>query len=60
MPGTSHTNGRTWHKLEKRRGSLGMTWHFKVQGVAITLLVLSALVLAAGADWVECYAGWLW
>jgi hypothetical protein len=37
-----------------------MTWRFKVQGVAITLLVLSALALAAGANWVEDYVSWLW
>jgi hypothetical protein len=37
-----------------------MTWRFKVQGVVITLLVLGALALAAGANWVESYSYWTW
>jgi hypothetical protein len=30
-----------------------MTWRFKVQGVVLGLVVLGALGLAAGADWVD-------
>lgn len=34
-----------------------MTWRFKVQGVAVALLMLGALAVASGAQWVD--AGWL-
>ena len=44
---------RTWHKLEKQRGKLGMTWRFKVQGVVFALVVLGALALAAAANYVD-------
>jgi len=30
-----------------------MTWRFKVQGVIISIVVLAALAMAAGATWVE-------
>ncbi len=37
-----------------------MTWRFKVQGVVITILVLAALAVAAGATWVDSGDfGWL-
>lgn len=36
-----------------------MTWRFKVQGVVITILVLGALALAAGASWVDVDYSWL-
>lgn len=48
---------RTWHKLEKQRGKLGMTWRSKVQGVAIAVLIVGAVALAAGADWIN-YSAW--
>lgn len=47
---------RTWHKLEKQRGKLGMTWRLKVQGVVVAVMVLGALALAAGADWINLSA----
>ena len=37
-----------------------MTWRFKVQGVVITILVLGALAVAAGAQWIDSSDfGWL-
>jgi hypothetical protein len=30
-----------------------MTWRIRVQGVCLALLVLGALALAAGAQWVD-------
>jgi hypothetical protein len=36
-----------------------MTWRFKVQGVVIGVVVLSALAVAAGANWVEWLEGFL-
>jgi hypothetical protein len=52
-PGFPHTFCRTWLRLEKQRGKLGMTWRLKVQGVIIALLVLGALAMAAGAQWTD-------
>ncbi len=39
-----------------------MTWRLKVQGIVFTLVVLGALALASGAQWVEAFAGvdWGW
>ncbi len=34
-----------------------MTWRIKVQGVIFTLLVLAALALASGANWVDGFGG---
>ncbi len=51
---------RTWHKLEKQRGKLGMTWRLKVQGVVVAVLILGALALAAGADWINTMAFYYW
>ena len=48
---------RTWLKLEKQRGKMGMTWRFKVQGVAIALGTLGLLGLAAAADYVN-WSAW--
>lgn len=50
---------RTWHKLEKQRGKLGMTWRLKVQGVVLAIVILGTLALAAGADWINTSAWWL-
>jgi len=36
-----------------------MTWRYRVQGVLLTLVVLGALALAAGADFVDLGSG-LW
>jgi hypothetical protein len=36
-----------------------MTWRYRVQGVLLTLVVLGALALAAGADYIDNF-GWLW
>ena len=47
---------RTWYKLEKQRGKLGMTWKLKVQGVVVAAMVLGAVALAAAADWVDLSA----
>ena len=51
---------RTWHKLGKQRGKLGMTWRLKVQGVVLAVATLGALALAAGADWINlnCFFYW--
>jgi hypothetical protein len=37
---------------------MGMTWGIKVQRVVFALAVVAALALAAGADWVDWWAGW--
>jgi len=37
-----------------------MTWRFRVQGAVFSLLVLGALALAAGAQWVDAFAGLDW
>jgi hypothetical protein len=34
-----------------------MTWRFKVQGVVFSLILMGALALAAGAQWVDAVAG---
>ncbi len=34
-----------------------MTWRLKVQGVVVAVLVLGALALAAGADWIN-FSAW--
>ena len=44
---------RTWLKLEKQRGKMGMTWRFKVQGVVLSLAILGVLALAAAADYID-------
>ncbi len=31
-----------------------MTWRLKVQGVVLAGVILGALALAAGADWINC------
>lgn len=49
---------RTWHKLEKQRGKLGMTWRFKVQGAVIALVILGVVVLAASADYIN-WSDWI-
>jgi hypothetical protein len=36
-----------------------MTWRYRVQGVILTLVVLGALALAAGADFIDLGGG-LW
>ncbi|TMB47308.1 MAG: hypothetical protein E6J53_02835 [Chloroflexi bacterium] len=59
LPGGVHTLGRAWQKQEKQRGKLGMTWRLKVQGVVIGVVVLGALAVAAGANWVEWLEGFL-
>jgi hypothetical protein len=59
LPGAVHTLGRAWQKQEKQRGNLGMTWRLKVQGVVIGVVVLGALAVAAGANWVEWLEGFL-
>ena len=38
---------------------MGMTWRMKVQSVAFALVVVAALALAAGADWIE-WSGLNW
>jgi len=35
---------------------MGMTWGMKVQKMAFALVLVAALALAAGADWIE-YSG---
>jgi hypothetical protein len=37
-----------------------MTWGIKVQRVAFALMVLAALALAVGANWVDAMAGLDW
>jgi hypothetical protein len=41
-----------------------MTWRFKVQGVLIAILVLAALAMAVGAQYVDSvdgsWASWGW
>ncbi len=37
-----------------------MTWRFKIQGVVVALLVLGALALAAGAQWVDAFSSLDW
>jgi hypothetical protein len=49
-PVAAHTPCRAWHKLEKQRGVLGMTWQLKVRSLVFGLGVLGALSLATGAD----------
>ena len=41
-----------------------MTWKFKAQRVAFALVIVGALAVASGADWIEQFAafffGGLW
>ena len=38
-----------------------MTWRFKVQGVVIAVLILGALAVASGAQWIDQYDfSWAW
>ena len=47
--------------MEKQRGNMGMTWKFKVARVAFALVVVSALAVASGADYVLfSFFRWLW
>jgi hypothetical protein len=39
---------------------MGMTWGMKVQRVAFALVVVAALALAAGANWVNAFDGLSW
>ncbi len=34
-----------------------MTWRYKVQGVVLVLVVLVAVALAVGANWVDAQSG---
>lgn len=47
---------RTWLKLEKQRGKMGMTWRSKVQGVVLALGILAVLALSGAADWINTAA----
>jgi hypothetical protein len=38
-----------------------MTWRFKVQGVVVAIVVLTALALSAGAAWTDLgFFDWAW
>ena len=37
-----------------------MTWGIKVQRVAFALMVLAALALASGANWIDDMSGLAW
>lgn len=37
-----------------------MTWRFKVQGLVFTVILMGALALAAGAQWVDAFASLDW
>jgi len=38
--------------LEKQRGKLGMTWRIKAARVAFALVIVGALAMASGADYI--------
>jgi hypothetical protein len=37
-----------------------MTWGIRVQRLAFALMVLAALALASGADWIDAMSGLDW
>jgi hypothetical protein len=37
-----------------------MTWKFKAQRVAFGLLIVGALAMASGANWLTCLWDYLW
>jgi len=39
---------------------MGMTWKFKVQRVAFALLIVAALAMASGANWLTFLWDYLW
>ena len=41
---------------------MGMTWGIKLQRVAFALLIVGAVALASGADWLDAsgLSSWLW
>jgi len=39
---------------------MGMTWGIKVRKVASVLVVVGALALASGADWINAFARFAW
>ena len=36
-----------------------MTWKTKVQRVTFAVVVVGALAMASGANWIDCFR-WLW
>jgi hypothetical protein len=38
--------------LEKQRGNMGMTWRIKVARVAFAMVIVAALAVASGADYI--------
>jgi hypothetical protein len=39
---------------------MGMTWKFKAQRVAFALLIVAALAMASGANWLDFCSNYLW
>jgi hypothetical protein len=39
---------------------MGMTWKFKAQRVAFALLIVAALAMAVGANWLEFNWNFYW
>jgi hypothetical protein len=35
-----------------------MTWRFRIQGVVLTIAILAALAMAAGANWTDASDTW--
>jgi hypothetical protein len=39
---------------------MGMTWGIKVRRVAFAFVVVAALALASGADWIDAFSRFSW
>jgi hypothetical protein len=39
---------------------MGMTWRFKVRGVVFALVIMGALALASGAQFIDSFTGLDW
>jgi len=37
-----------------------MTWRIRVQGIVFSLVVLGALALASGAQWIDAFSSFDW
>ena len=46
--------------MEKPRGEMGMTWQIKVQRGAFAMVVVGALAMASGANFLDCLWNFLW